>query len=135
VEDDLTALGLVSDVLQRSGYPVWQAADLAEAMQRLEDGMPALVLLDIRLGSEDGLDLARSLRASPETRSVPILALSADAMQHDADRAREAGCDGHLAKPVIARELLGRIQALLDGAETITEPGDRYGRRPAVPQP
>lgn len=120
VEDDVTALGLVSDLLQRSGYAVWQAGEIAGAMELLAVGMPSLVLLDIRLGTEDGLDVARRLRANPETRGVPILALSADAMQHDADRALEAGCDGHLAKPVVARELLGRIHELLTEAGLVT---------------
>ena len=122
VEDDVTALGLVSDLLRRSGYLVWQAGDLEGAMERLAAGAPSLVLLDIRLGTEDGLDVARRLRADPETRTLPILALSADAMQHDADRALEAGCDGHLAKPVVARELLGRIDALLEGSTRPDQP-------------
>jgi two-component system cell cycle response regulator DivK len=70
----------------------------------------------MRLGAEDGLDLARRLRADPATQAIPILALSADAMQHDVERVLEAGCNGHVAKPVVARELLGRIHALLEGA-------------------
>jgi len=128
VEDDTTALGLLSDLLRRSGYLVSQAGDLEGAMERLAAGVPSLVLLDIRLGTEDGLELARRLRADPEMRTLPILALSADAMQHDADRALEAGCDGHLAKPVVARELLGRIHALLEastGPEQAPGAGDR----------
>ena len=77
----------------------------------------APVLLDIRLGADDGLDLARRLRSDPATRTLPILALSADAMQHDRERAAEAGCDAHLAKPVVARDLLGSISRLLEAAE------------------
>ncbi|MEI7742606.1 MAG: PAS domain S-box protein [Chloroflexota bacterium] len=117
VEDDVTALGLVSDLLRRSGYAVWQAGDIAEAQERLRAGTPSLVLLDIRLGADDGLDLARRLRSDPATRTLPILALSADAMQHDRERAAEAGCDAHLAKPVVARDLLGSISRLLEAAE------------------
>ena len=119
VEDDLTALGLVADVLGRSGYVVRTATGIAEAIESIAAGAPSLVLLDIRLGAEDGLDLARRLRADPATRGIPILALSADAMQHDVERVLEAGCNGHVAKPVVARELLGRIRALLDGARTV----------------
>jgi DNA-binding response OmpR family regulator len=116
VEDDQTALGLIADVLARSGYGVRTATSIAEAMESFSAGSPALVLLDLRLGGEDGLDLARRLRADPATQALPILTLSADAMQHDVDRILEAGCNGHVAKPVVARELLGRIQALLDRA-------------------
>ena len=114
VEDDLTALGLIADVLARSGYAVRTATGIAEAMESFAAGAPSLVLLDMRLGPEDGLDLARRLRADRATHAIPILALSADAMQHDVERVLEAGCNGHVAKPVVARELLGRIHALLD---------------------
>lgn len=116
VEDDVTALGLVSELLHRSGYVVRQARTLDEAHDRLASERPSLVLLDIRLGAEDGLDLARGLRADPETRTLPILALSADAMQHDIERALTAGCNDHAAKPVVARDLLGRIHALIAAA-------------------
>jgi PAS domain S-box-containing protein len=136
VEDDTTALNLVSDLLRRSGYLVWQAEDLAGAIERLAAGAPSLVLLDIRLGAEDGLEVARRLRADPGMRNLPILALSADAMQHDADRALEAGCDGHLAKPVLARELLGRIHALLEASTQLDEtPEAAAGGRGPVTAP
>ena len=118
VEDDLTALRLITDVLARSGYGVRTATSIGEAMESFAAGSPDLVLLDLRLGGEDGLDLARRLRADPATQALPILTLSADAMQHDVERILEAGCNGHVAKPVVARELLGRIQALLDRAAT-----------------
>ena len=114
VEDDLTAAGLIADVLAISGYVVRTASSIAEATESIAAGAPSLVLLDMRLGAEDGLDLARRLRADPATQAIPILALSADAMQHDVERVLEAGCNGHVAKPVVARELLGRIHALLD---------------------
>jgi CheY-like chemotaxis protein len=116
VEDDLTALGLVADVLVRSGYVVRTATDIAGAIDALAVAAPSLVLLDMRLGAEDGLDLARRLRADPATRTMPILALSADAMQHDVERVLDAGCNAHLAKPVVARDLLKRIHALLEPA-------------------
>ena len=126
VEDDATALGLVTEVLDRSGYIVWRASTVEEAVGRLEEELPSLVLLDLRLGAEDGLDLVRMLRADPRTRRLPLLALSADAMQQDVERARAAGCDDHLAKPVDTRELLRRIGALIGGPRTdlATDPVD-----------
>lgn len=123
VEDDTTALGLVSDLLRRSGHVVWQASSIAEAIDRVTARVPSLVLLDIRLGDEDGLELARYLRGHEATASVPILALSADAMQHDRERAREAGCDDHLAKPVVARELLAGITRLVAAARSAAARG------------
>jgi signal transduction histidine kinase/CheY-like chemotaxis protein len=124
VEDDGTAQGLVVDVLERSGYVVWAAADLEAAVTRLQVALPSLLLLDLRLGSEDGLDLVRRIRADRRTRHLPILALSADAMQQDVRRALEAGCDGHLAKPVDVHQLIRRVQDLLNGharGQTATE--------------
>lgn len=121
VEDDLTALGLVAEMLTRSGYDVVTATGLAEAASSVASDIPSLVLLDMRLGAEDGLDLARRLRADPATHALPILALSADAMQHDVDRVLEAGCNGHIAKPVAARELLARIHALLGETQTAAD--------------
>ena len=115
VEDDLTALradrGRAREV---SATAYGRRPASARPSESIAAGAPSLVLLDMRLGAEDGLDLARRLRADPATHALPILALSADAMQHDVERVLEAGCNGHVAKPVVARELLGRIHALLD---------------------
>lgn len=121
VEDDVIALGLVTDVLARTGYTVWPASNVAEAVGWIERQLPSLVLLDLRLGTEDGLDIVRLLRSDLRTQTLPVLALSANAMRHDVERAIEAGCDGHLAKPVIARDLLRRIAVLL--GRSVVAPG------------
>ena len=116
VEDDPTALGLATEVLQMADYEVWQARGLGEARELLERATPALVLLDLRLGDGDGVDLARQIRADSRYPGLPILALSADAMPDDAARARAAGCGDFLSKPVSPRVLLAHIHDLITAA-------------------
>jgi PAS domain S-box-containing protein len=116
VEDDPVALGLATDVLQMADYEVWQARGLAEAKEQLARATPALVLLDLRLGDGDGLDLAIQIRAGGRHPRLPILALSADAMPDDARRARAAGCADFLSKPVSPSVLLAHIDKLIAAA-------------------
>jgi PAS domain S-box-containing protein len=122
VEDDPVALGLATDVLQIADYEVWQARGLAEAKEQLARATPALVLLDLRLGDGDGLDLAMQIRADGKHPRLPILALSADATPDDARRARAAGCGDFLSKPVSPRVLLGRIDKLIADAREADGP-------------
>ncbi len=121
VEDDPTALGLATDLLRMADYQVWQARGLGEAIKVLADATPALILLDIRLGDGSGLDLVERLRTDGKHRDLPILVLSADAMPDDARRARAAGCNDFLAKPVSPRVLLSRIHDLVSEAPEAAE--------------
>ena len=116
VEDDDTAMGLATDVLRMADYDVWQARGLGEAIALLDVATPALVLLDVRLGDGSGLELVERLRSDGTHADLPILVLSADAMPDDAKRAREAGCNDFLAKPVGPRVLLSRIHDLIGDA-------------------
>jgi CheY-like chemotaxis protein len=75
--------------------------------------MPDLILMDMHLPVLDGWEATKQLKGSPETRHIPIIALTADAMPGDADKAREAGCDDYDTKPVELPRLLEKIQAQL----------------------
>ena len=119
VEDDATAMGLATDVLHMAGYDVWQARGLGEAITLLDVATPALILLDVRLGDGSGLELVQRLRSDGTHADLPILVLSADAMPDDAKRAREAGCNDFLAKPVGPRVLLARIHDLISETPVI----------------
>jgi DNA-binding response OmpR family regulator len=99
-----------------AGYDVWQARGLGEAIALLDVATPALILLDVRLGDGSGLELVERLRSDGTHADLPILVLSADAMPDDAKRAREAGCNDFLAKPVGPRVLLARIHDLIGDA-------------------
>jgi len=119
VEDDPTALGLVSEALRRADYQVRQATDLEEATRLLGRRRPDLVLLDVRLGDQSGLDLLPALRSSDRDR-IPVLAISAETTPEDVRRAIEAGCDAFLPKPVGPRLLLARIRTMIDEAEVVS---------------
>ncbi len=129
VEDDQTAMGLVSMVLRLADYQVWSAISVSEARERLAGSTPALVLLDIRLGDGSGLEVVEEMRRSQRLRDVPVLVLSADAMPDDRRRATEAGCNDFLAKPASPRMLLARINELT----SLVDRFDRNGSDGASP--
>lgn len=99
--------------LRRRGYQVLVAADSGQGVQRARQDSPDLVLLDLALPSDTGCEAARTLRAAPETRLTPVIALSSHTMPADRRRAIEAGCDDFEPKPVELERLLRKVGALL----------------------
>ena len=110
VEDNETNQMLTVAVLERDGYRVVVAGNADEAMQRIADAMPDLVLMDIQLPGEDGLALTRRLKQDQATRSIPVIAMTAHAMHGDAELAIEAGCSGYIAKPIDTRSLAEQVR-------------------------
>lgn len=110
VEDNETNQMLTVAVLERDGYRVVVAGNADEALLRIADAMPDLVLMDIQLPGEDGLALTRRLKQDAATRSIPIIAMTAHAMQGDAELAIEAGCSGYIAKPIDTRSLAEQVR-------------------------
>ena len=113
VDDNAINLKLVSDLLEFEGHEILKAGDAEEAQLVLADVLPDLVLMDIALPGMDGLTLTRKLKADARTRHIPIVALTAYAMKGDDQRARDAGCDGYITKPINTRELPGQVVAML----------------------
>jgi CheY-like chemotaxis protein len=105
VDDNPTNLKLVRVLLTVEGYDVREAADAAEALAVLATFRPRLILMDLQLPGVDGLQLTRRLKANSATRDIVIVALTAYAMKGDEQKAREAGCDGYIAKPIDTRTL------------------------------
>ena len=105
VEDNETNQMLTLAVLQRDGYRVMVAGSAEEARHRLKEGTPDLILMDVQLPGEDGLAFTRELRAKASTRSIPIVAMTAHAMEGDAQQAIDAGCTGYISKPIDTRAL------------------------------
>lgn len=118
VDDNPTNLKLVSDVLECEGYEILRAIDAEEAQQIIEAHKPKLVLLDIALPGMDGLTLTRKLKADEKTKDLIIVALTAFAMKGDEQKARDAGCDGYITKPIDTRTL----PALVAGYLSVVEP-------------
>jgi CheY-like chemotaxis protein len=123
VDDNPANAALVIFLLEHSGYDVLSAADADEALAIVERFHPRLIMMDLQLPGMDGLALTRRLKAGPETRDIVIVALTAYAMKGDAERAREAGCDDYITKPIDTRTLPGVIAQHLKSANGSTRSG------------
>ncbi len=122
VEDDDLSRDMLSRRLARRGYHVLVAVDGNQGAAMARSESPDLILLDMRLPGLDGWQVAQQLKASSETRAIPVIALTAHAVAGDRQRALEAGCDDYEAKPVDLPRLLEKIK-ILSGTErdTITQ--------------
>ena len=109
VEDNELNMKLVRDVLTQSGYDVLEASTAGRAVLLAGERAPALVLMDIQLPDLDGVEALRRLRADERTASIPVLAVTAQAMQHDRERFLSAGFDDYVPKPVDVVELLAAV--------------------------
>ena len=113
VEDNEMNRDMLSRRLQKQGYEVILAVDGDEGLAKAQSESPALILMDMSLPGIDGWGATRRLKASPRTRKIPIIALTAHAMTDDRDKALAAGCDDFDTKPVELPRLLSKMQALL----------------------
>jgi two-component system cell cycle response regulator DivK len=109
VEDNEKNMKLFRDVLVATGYETVEAASGEAAVALAAERTPDLVLMDIQLPDIDGLEALRRLRADERTAAVPVLALTAQAMQGDRERFLEAGFDGYLSKPINVVELIRTV--------------------------
>jgi CheY-like chemotaxis protein len=117
VEDNSVNQLLALSVLEREGYRVDLAANAAEAMSRLAARAPDLILMDIQLGGDDGLELTRRLKADPATAMIPIVALTALAMAGDREQTLAAGCAGYISKPINTRTFPALVRSYLRPVE------------------
>ncbi|MEA2725344.1 MAG: two-component system, cell cycle response regulator DivK [Gemmatimonadales bacterium] len=117
IEDNTLNLELVRDVLITAGMRVLEARSGAEGLEAAARSIPSLILLDIRLPGMDGFAVLRHLRADPLTASIPIVALTAQAMVGDKEQALEAGFSGYIPKPIDTRTLAESVRRLLEADE------------------
>jgi two-component system cell cycle response regulator DivK len=110
VEDNERSMKLFRDVLLASGYRMLEATTGAQAVELVVEHVPDLVLMDIHLPDVDGVEALGRLRADARTEAVPVLALTAQAMEGDRERFLAAGFDGYLSKPVNIRDLLATVE-------------------------
>jgi two-component system, cell cycle response regulator DivK len=110
VEDNQTNMKLVRDVLQARGYRVHEATSGRQAVELATEHGPDLVLMDIQLPDIDGIEALGRLRADDRTASIPVIALTALAMQGDRERFQAAGFDGYVSKPVDIGELVRTVK-------------------------
>jgi len=114
VEDNEMNMKLFRDVLVATGYRTLEATRGSEAVDMASEHAPDLVLMDIQLPDLDGVQALHRLRANARTARIPVLALTAQAMQGDRERFLAAGFDGYLSKPVDVRELIGTVREHCD---------------------
>jgi two-component system cell cycle response regulator DivK len=110
VEDNETSMKLFRDVLMATGYSTLEATTGEDAVSLALSHTPALVLMDVQLPGIDGVEALVRLRRDARTETIPVLALTAQAMHGDRERFLEAGFDGYLSKPLDVAELLRTVE-------------------------
>jgi len=113
VEDNEMNRDMLSRRLQRKGYEIVIAVDGQQAVAMAGSESPALILMDMSLPIFDGWEATRRIKAADETRKIPVIALTAHAMDSDRVKALESGCDDFDTKPVELTRLLLKIEELL----------------------
>ncbi len=113
VEDNEMNRDMLSRRLQRKGYEVVLAVDGKEGINMATSSSPDLILMDLSLPIIDGWEATRQIKSQAETTDIPIIALTAHAMEDDRRRALDAGCDDYDSKPVDFPRLVSKIEACL----------------------
>jgi len=115
IEDDPLIMDLIAILLEREGHSVVRATTAEEGIAAAGRSPPDLILMDVALPGIDGLEATRILKADPATRMIPVVALTAQTMKEDVERATRAGCDAFIMKPLSTRAFLQQVSRLLDG--------------------
>jgi two-component system, cell cycle response regulator DivK len=121
VEDNERNLKLLRDVLEYAGYDVRVARTGEDAITLAVKEPPDLVLMDLQLPGIDGMEALRRLRDSPLTVDIPVVAVTAQAMKQDRERALEAGFNGYVEKPISVRAFPDQVRRFLSGGEVGSE--------------
>ena len=119
VDDDINTLEALAYILQRVGYAVSRATNGREALEKIRVAAPGLVILDIMMPGMNGIEVCQALRASPETRHVPVLVLSALGDIRSTTEALMAGANNYLIKPVKPVELVEQVRSLFYDAHPL----------------
>jgi two-component system, cell cycle response regulator DivK len=117
VEDNEDNLVVYRTILEHVGYRVVEARDGEEGVSRAREQLPDLILMDISIPKMDGWEATQTLKRDATTRDIPIIALTAHALEEDRQRAIQAGCDGYLAKPVEPRRVVQEVERFVGPAQ------------------
>ena len=113
IEDQEDNRRIVRDLLARAGYEVLEAVSGDSGVAMAESQRPDLILMDIQLPGLDGYQATRRIKANPELRQIPIIAVTSYALSGDDAKALQAGCDAYLSKPVSPRALMAKVREYL----------------------
>jgi len=115
VEDKATSRELLRTVLEQQGYAVEEARDGEEALRKISQHPPDLVLMDLHMPARNGFEVVEEIRKDPRLQTIPVLAVTASAMQGDREKAMAAGFTGYMSKPVSLVQLRLEVSRLLGG--------------------
>lgn len=118
IEDNFQNKRLVRKILTARGYEILEAEDGLTGVEMATKELPDLILMDISLPGIDGVEATQRIKAQSETASIPIIALTANAMRGDRERFIAAGCDDYLPKPISTVDLITMIKGYLDGQDS-----------------
>jgi two-component system, cell cycle response regulator DivK len=113
VEDNDKNLKLARDLLQHQGFQTLEADTAAAGISLAEQCVPDLILMDIQLPVLDGYEATRRIKAQPELKHIPVIAVTSYALSGDEAKTKAAGCDGYVAKPFSPRQLLAKVREFL----------------------
>jgi two-component system cell cycle response regulator DivK len=113
VEDTEDNRQILRDLLGSAGYTLIEAVDGVEGVAMATEHKPDLILMDIQMPVMDGHEATRRIKANPELRSIPVVAVTSYALSGDEEKARAAGCDGYIAKPFSPRKMLAMVREIL----------------------
>lgn len=113
VEDNELNMKLFCDLLQAHGFKTVPTNEGAAVMSLMKRHKPDLVLMDIQLPEISGLDVTKMIKADPELRTIPIIAVTAFAMKGDEEKIRQGGCDAYVTKPISVATFIGTIKQYL----------------------
>jgi CheY-like chemotaxis protein len=117
-DDNPASRELMRELLESSGYNVVDAADGSEALERTLEARPDLVVLDIELPAMSGFEVLEAIRQHPELSSLPVVAVTARAMEGDLERGVAAGFDAYITKPIKIGAVRARIRELLEETQS-----------------
>jgi two-component system, cell cycle response regulator DivK len=116
VEDSEDNRQIIRDLMESVGYDLIEAEDGAAGVAMAAEHRPDLILMDIQLPVMDGYEACRRIKADPELRHIPIIAVTSYALAGDETKTKAAGCDGYVAKPFSPRQLLAKMNEFLERA-------------------
>jgi two-component system cell cycle response regulator DivK len=113
VEDTEDNRQILRDLLGMAGYEMVEAHDGAEGVAKAAEHRPDLILMDIQMPVMDGYEATRRIKANPDLKAIPIVAVTSYALSGDEQKTRDAGCDAYIAKPYSPRQMLAKVREIL----------------------
>jgi len=110
VEDNPENRMLVRRILQASGYTIHEAENASQTLALLEEVTPGLILMDINIPEMDGYSLTHKIKALPNLKNIPVVAITANVMKGDREKSLQAGCDGYIQKPIDVDTFVDQVE-------------------------